>query len=155
MFSRVYATASTNRKELVCLSLLGTFPGPPESKWQGANSTILSVLVSIQALIFSPNPIENVPIGFKRDFKSGLGISKGQSYKSLVQSWTARYAMLDWIQNNEMRTGLWRDVVKTYFEHNGGAVLKALNKWRGTNSLVSGFEWELANALQAFQQHRR
>lgn len=153
--SRMYGTASTHWNQLVCLSLLGTFPGPPESKWQGANSSILSVLVSIQAMIFIPDPLENVPIGFKRAFKDNMGMSESESYKSHVQMWTVRYAMLDWLQNNEMRKGLWREVVRTYFERNGGAVLKVVNRWRSTNMLISRFEGELTNALQDLQQNRR
>ena len=153
--SRMCGTASTHWNQLVCLSLLGTFPGPPESKWQGANSSILSVLVSIQAMIFIPNPIENVPIGFKGTFKNQIGMSGPESYKSHVQTWTVRYAMLDWLQNNEMRKGLWREVVRAYFERNGRAVLQVVNRWRVANMLLSGFERELANALQAFQQNRR
>lgn len=75
-----------------------------------------------------------------------------RSYKPLIESWTVRYAMLDWLQRYEMRQGLWRDVVKTYFERNGEAVLHVANRWAGANKLVS--ERELAKALQAFKQNR-
>lgn len=118
----ICGAASTHRTQTVCLSLLGTFPGPPESKWQGERSSILSVLVSIQAMIFCPDPMENLPMGLENRFRDTYGIHPSASYKSLVQAWTVRYAMLDWLQNNDMRKGLWRDVMRTYFERNGGAV---------------------------------
>ncbi|MCJ1468695.1 hypothetical protein MMC07_007324 [Pseudocyphellaria aurata] len=144
----------------VCLSLLGTFSGPPESQWQGAKSTILSVLVSIQAMIFSPNPLENMPTMWERDFDSQNGLRASESYSSFVQSWTVRFAMLDWLQKNEMRKGVWRDVVKTYFERNGGAILAVVNRWRSSNYLIGPMRGgdlgrELANALQAFERNRR
>ncbi|KAF2022336.1 UBC-like protein, partial [Aaosphaeria arxii CBS 175.79] len=40
----------------VCLSLLNTFPGEP---WRPAVSTILQVLVSIQAMILCEDPLSN------------------------------------------------------------------------------------------------
>ena len=43
----------------VCLSLLGTFPGPG---WIPGESTLLQVLVSIQSLIFVADPYYNEPL---------------------------------------------------------------------------------------------
>ncbi len=42
----------------VCLSLLGTFSGPG---WEPGRSTILQLLLSIQALVFNSWPYENEP----------------------------------------------------------------------------------------------
>jgi ubiquitin-protein ligase len=47
----------------VCLSLLGTWRGDQGESWNASTSTFLQVAVSIQALIFVPQPYFNeVPI---------------------------------------------------------------------------------------------
>lgn len=104
--------------------------------------------------------MENVPAGWEKVFKDRAGVRGSQSYNSLVQAWTVRFAMLDWLQNYGMRNGIWHDVVSSYFERNGGAVLRVVNRWKGKNRLIGSFEnrdleLELANALQAFKQSRR
>ncbi|XP_065862071.1 probable ubiquitin-conjugating enzyme E2 25 isoform X2 [Euphorbia lathyris] len=45
----------------VCLSLLGTWHGSKNEKWQPGVSTVLQVLVSIQALILNQKPFFNEP----------------------------------------------------------------------------------------------
>uniref|UniRef100_A0A453EII1 UBC core domain-containing protein n=1 Tax=Aegilops tauschii subsp. strangulata TaxID=200361 RepID=A0A453EII1_AEGTS len=45
----------------VCLSLLGTWSGSGCEKWNSAHSTMLQVLVSIQALILNEKPYFNEP----------------------------------------------------------------------------------------------
>jgi baculoviral IAP repeat-containing protein 6 len=42
----------------VCLSLLGTWTGP---SWNPATSTVLQVLVSLQAMVFCAQPYFNEP----------------------------------------------------------------------------------------------
>ena len=43
----------------VCLSLLGTWPGRAEEKWNASRSTLLQVLVSIQSMILIDVPYFN------------------------------------------------------------------------------------------------
>lgn len=98
------------------------------------------------------------------DSKSRLSRIAAQSYKLDIQAYTVRYAMLDWLQRIEMSKGLWRDVVRAYFEKNGRAVLGVVKMWKGTNKQIGSFsgnrtrptdlEKELANALQATKQNR-
>lgn len=83
--------------------------------------------------------MNNVPLGQETTFKAHLHIPNSQAYESLVQAWTVRYAMLDWLQNTELRKGLWLHVVRAYFERNGGAVLDLVSRWRGTNKLIASF----------------
>jgi hypothetical protein len=45
----------------VCLSLLGTWSGGQNETWDPKSSTLLQVLVSIQSLIFVPEPYFNEP----------------------------------------------------------------------------------------------
>ena len=45
----------------VCLSLLGTWQGVQGETWDARTSTFLQVIVSIQSLIFVPDPYFNEP----------------------------------------------------------------------------------------------
>lgn len=45
----------------VCLSVLNTWHGRPEEKWNSQTSSFLQVLVSIQSLILVPEPYFNEP----------------------------------------------------------------------------------------------
>lgn len=93
-----------------------------------------------------------------------IGVRNLRDYKSLIQAWTMRYAMLDWLQRNDMRKGLWRDVVRAYFEKNGRAVLRVARTWNSANKDIGWLrksrinpeesERELANALQDLKQDR-
>ena len=49
----------------VCLSLLGTWSGDQGERWHAKTSTLLQVLMSIQALILVPDPFFNEP-GYER-----------------------------------------------------------------------------------------
>ncbi|OMO60939.1 Ubiquitin-conjugating enzyme, E2 [Corchorus olitorius] len=55
----------------VCLSLVNTWPGRKGEKWNPKESTMLQVLVSIQALVLNEKPYFNEP---------GYGIWPGKSY---------------------------------------------------------------------------
>ena len=45
----------------VCLSLLNTWPGKKKEKWNSSESTVLQVLVSLQALVLNEKPYYNEP----------------------------------------------------------------------------------------------
>ncbi|KAM5469717.1 putative gamma-glutamyltransferase [Microsporum audouinii] len=66
----------------VCLSLLGTWhDGDAAAQWQPGKSTILSVLISIQAMIFTEDPWRNEPaytsaIGMMADIRARRYVEK-------------------------------------------------------------------------------
>ncbi|XP_050219122.1 probable ubiquitin-conjugating enzyme E2 25 isoform X2 [Mercurialis annua] len=63
----------------VCLSLLGTWQGNKNEMWQPGVSTVLQVLVSIQALILNQKPFFNEP-GFASMSGSVSGEKRSQQY---------------------------------------------------------------------------
>jgi uncharacterized membrane protein YgcG len=108
---------STNHN-IVCLSLLGTWEG---QKWVPNQSTILQILISIQAMIFCENPIHNEP------GMSSLGINaQGQQYVKALYPLTARFAILDWATNPP---ALWRDEAAYHFKKNGDKILRTVEQW--------------------------
>ena len=127
----------------VCLSLLGTWNGPPESQWQPERSTIQSVLISIQAMILTSDPLRNEP-GYENAPAKNL-----REYNNECQAYTIRYAVLDWLQRPEMRNGPWKDVVSRYFRLRGDKILATANKWVKTNHLIKFFPMDNPTELKS------
>ncbi|KAL5317694.1 hypothetical protein ACEPPN_014792 [Leptodophora sp. 'Broadleaf-Isolate-01'] len=117
----------------VCLSLLNTWPGDPSQAWQPYKSTILSVLVSIQAMILgAPMPWENEP-GFE-----GTGsTARNLAHKARVESRTLRFAIIAWLENKfadpQAKEHIWKDISQNYWQHNGMKVLEYVREWVSEN----------------------
>lgn len=101
----------------VCLSLLGTWEGPP---WRPNESTILQVLISIQAMIFSENPLGNVP-----GMSSGSG-PMARDFNANIKVLTAKFGLLGWASNPP---ALWKDEVARHFRRNGDKILQLVERW--------------------------
>jgi len=67
----------------VCLSLLNTWTGKGNEKWMPKKSTMLQVLVSIQALILNANPFFNEP-GYDNMYTGAEGEKKSRSYNENI-----------------------------------------------------------------------
>ncbi|XP_039034951.1 putative ubiquitin-conjugating enzyme E2 38 [Hibiscus syriacus] len=67
----------------VCLSLLGTWPGDENEMWVPGHSTMLQVLVSIQALILNARPFFNEP-GYESSYLGDEGEKKSRKYNEEV-----------------------------------------------------------------------
>ncbi|KAG8386883.1 hypothetical protein BUALT_Bualt03G0195200 [Buddleja alternifolia] len=67
----------------VCLSLLNTWTGKASEKWVPNSSTMLQVLVSIQALILNANPFFNEP-GHEVRYVGEDGIKQSNAYNEEV-----------------------------------------------------------------------
>lgn len=63
----------------VCLSLLNTWTGEGNEKWIPNSSTMLQVLVSIQALILNEEPFFNEP-GYDGMYPGEIGRKKSKAY---------------------------------------------------------------------------
>ncbi|KAL9595308.1 MAG: hypothetical protein Q9219_006530 [cf. Caloplaca sp. 3 TL-2023] len=119
----------------VCLSLIGTWPGAPESQWQPGVSTIASVLVSIQSMILWQWPYENEP-GHEDAHSSRSPALRAAcfNYNKEQRANTLKYATLEWLTRREMRDGLWGDVVRSYFRFCGGKVVESARRWEEESS---------------------
>ncbi|KAK3006729.1 hypothetical protein RJ639_017182, partial [Escallonia herrerae] len=67
----------------VCLSLLNTWTGHGCEKWMPKSSTMLQVLVSIQALILNAKPFFNEP-GHESNYTGDVGDKKSNAYNEDV-----------------------------------------------------------------------
>ena len=73
----------------VCLSLLGTWSGP---SWDPQTSTVLQVLVSLQAMVFCPEPYYNEP-GWDSQRGTANGTQQMTAYNTRVIQDTAKWAI--------------------------------------------------------------
>jgi len=76
----------------VCLSLIGTWPGRPEETWDPDNSNILALALSIQALIFTPEPYFNEP-GYEAKRGTPEGEHQKLHYNATVRANNKRVAI--------------------------------------------------------------
>lgn len=82
----------------VCLSLLGTWRGSASENWDPKVSTLLQVLLSIQAIIMSEEVYFNEP-GFENQQGTEEGEKKNQAYSNIVRYGNLRFAMIENIKN--------------------------------------------------------
>jgi len=108
----------------VCLSLLGTWKGEP---WNPKQSTILQVLVSIQAMIFCEHPFCNEPGRENLDKTPQSNV-----YNQGIRAMTARFGILNWAQGKH--AAIWKDVVEQYLKQNGDEILQTVKAWKADSA---------------------
>lgn len=87
---------------MVCLSLIGTWPGSPEEQWQPYKSTIMQILISIQSMLLCSRPYFNEPgIGVATDSWQSI------QYNKEVRLQTVKVAICDWMLSPNS-TNLWK-----------------------------------------------
>ncbi|KAF9869866.1 ubiquitin-conjugating enzyme [Colletotrichum karsti] len=116
----------------VCLSLLGTWDGEP---WIPVKSTLLQVLVSIQAMVFCPRPWFNEP-GSDVVYASPDVLAK---YDTGVRSDTVYFGMGQWLeklQNGPSGKNVWSEVVRKHFELTWREILPVICGWKEAHSCM-------------------
>uniref|UniRef100_A0A915NRX6 UBC core domain-containing protein n=1 Tax=Meloidogyne floridensis TaxID=298350 RepID=A0A915NRX6_9BILA len=81
----------------VCLSILNTWRGRPEERWNADTSSLLQVLVSIQSLILVNEPYFNEP-GYERWRNSPAGQQASREYDANIMQMCVRWAMVEQIR---------------------------------------------------------
>ena len=95
----------------VCLSLLGTWRGNASENWDPKISTIMQVLVSMQAIIMSEEVYFNEP-GFEGEAGTEEGNNKNEAYSNIVRYCNVKFAMIDSIRNPPKG---FEDIIKWHF----------------------------------------
>ena len=114
----------------VCLSLLGTWAGP---SWDPKSSTLLQVLISIQALILVPDPYFNEP-GYENSMGSAAGKKQSEAYNKNIQRMTVQHAILGQLKAclgtaATDSTIVFRNVMMTHFAIKKRAIVEQLTDW--------------------------
>ncbi|VDM37229.1 unnamed protein product [Toxocara canis] len=95
----------------VCLSVLNTWHGRPEERWNPETSSFLQVIVSMQSLILVSEPYFNEP-GYERSKCTQAGQQASRDYDANIRQATVRWAMLEMIRHPPVA---FRDVVMRHF----------------------------------------
>lgn len=130
---------TTDASFIVCLSLLNTWEGNPSEMWQPNKSTVLSVLVSIQAMILgAPVPWVNEP-----GFSNQESTPQAKDHKLLMQTKTVKYAMIGWLENRfsspDSKEYVWKDISQTYWKNKGKAAFETVKAWAVENPDLEKF----------------
>lgn len=124
----------------VCLSILNTWSGAAAERWQPNKSTILAVLISIQAMILgAPVPWINEP-GYE-----GQSTTKAaQDHRLLMQVKTLKYAMIGWLENEfkspDLTEYVWKEISQEYWKHNGMEALATVHEWAKENPALMNYD---------------
>nr|CAD7602043.1 unnamed protein product [Timema genevievae] len=106
--SRVRFNPNLYHDGKVCLSLLNTWPG---EKWHKDTSTLLQVLISIQSLIFVPEPFFNEP-GMEYILGTEKGKQASDEYSDDILVKTVTHAMIGQLKSPSPG---FEDIIKKHF----------------------------------------
>ena len=109
----------------ICLSLLGTWRGTATENWDPNISTILQVLMSIQAIVMSEGVFFNEP-GFEGQIGKPEGEKKNEAYSNIVRYCNIKYAMIRQIKNPPKG---FEAVIRRHFYIKKKEIMEEVHKW--------------------------
>ena len=131
----------------VCLSLLNTWTGQHEGKWDAKTSTFLQVLVSIQSMILVDDPYFNEPLcqGSQSAPEAELA---SRSYNQNLYYSTIKWAMVDLIRNP---IPCFKDVIQKHFWLKRNDIMVQVEKWEKESKSLAFSKSELAREFLKLQ----
>ncbi|VDK62166.1 unnamed protein product [Onchocerca ochengi] len=109
----------------VCLSVLNTWHGRPEERWNPETSSLLQVIVSVQSLILVAEPYFNEP-GYERSRYTQAGQQASRDYDANIRQAVVKWAMLEMIRHPPPA---FADIVKKHFWLKRKEILLQVSKW--------------------------
>ncbi|XP_078714316.1 dual E2 ubiquitin-conjugating enzyme/E3 ubiquitin-protein ligase BIRC6 isoform X2 [Lampetra fluviatilis] len=109
----------------VCLSILNTWHGRPEEKWNPQTSSFLQVLVSVQSLILVSEPYFNEP-GYERSRGTPSGAQSSREYDANIRQATVKWAMLEQICSP---SPCFREVILKHFYLKRVEIMAQCEEW--------------------------
>ena len=109
----------------VCLSLLGTWQGDQGESWHAKTSTLLQVLMSIQALILVPDPFFNEP-GYERNRGTPEGDRQSRAYNEVIREATVRYAMISQLRSPPPEL---KEAIHSHFRMRRRQIVEQVQGW--------------------------
>ncbi|KAA3676269.1 uncharacterized protein DEA37_0008935 [Paragonimus westermani] len=117
----------------VCLSILNTWPGSPEERWDSKTSSLLQVLVSIQSLILVSEPYFNEP-GYECNYGTPLGKHESQRYNAGVRADTLRWSILDQLRHPSPG---FEQVIFHHFQLKKCAIIDQIERWIANTAVLT------------------
>jgi ubiquitin-protein ligase len=133
----------------VCLSLLGTWHGSEDEKWNPESSTLWQVLVSIQAMILVEDPYFSEP-NVEQMRGQAEGDAASARRNAALRLDTVRWAMVDALRSP--RPGF-EDVVRAHFKALRGVLLAQCQCWL-TEAGEHGALQQQRLAAEVFELHK-
>lgn len=109
----------------VCLSILNTWHGRPEEKWNSQTSSLLQVLVSIQSLILVSEPYFNEP-GYERSRGTDSATQHSREYDANIRAATVKWAIL---QQLKEPSPCFKEVSEKHFYLKQYEILSQVDEW--------------------------
>uniref|UniRef100_A0A8C2TLE6 Dual E2 ubiquitin-conjugating enzyme/E3 ubiquitin-protein ligase BIRC6 n=1 Tax=Coturnix japonica TaxID=93934 RepID=A0A8C2TLE6_COTJA len=109
----------------VCLSILNTWHGRPEEKWNPQTSSFLQVLVSVQSLILVAEPYFNEP-GYERSRGTPSGSQSSREYDGNIRQATVKWAMLEQIRSP---SPCFKEVIHKHFYLKRVEIMAQCEEW--------------------------
>ncbi|XP_064411867.1 baculoviral IAP repeat-containing protein 6 isoform X3 [Latimeria chalumnae] len=109
----------------VCLSILNTWHGRPEEKWNPQTSSFLQVLVSVQSLILVAEPYFNEP-GYERSRGTPSGTQSSREYDGNIRQATVKWAMLEQVRNP---SPCFKEVIHRHFYLKRAEIMAQCEEW--------------------------
>ncbi|KAL0964404.1 hypothetical protein UPYG_G00323370 [Umbra pygmaea] len=109
----------------VCLSILNTWHGRPEEKWNPQTSSFLQVLVSVQSLILVSEPYFNEP-GYERSRGTPSGTQSSREYDGNIRQASVKWAMLEQMRNP---SPCFKEVIHKHFYLKRVEVMTQCEEW--------------------------
>ncbi|XP_056147249.1 baculoviral IAP repeat-containing protein 6 [Lampris incognitus] len=109
----------------VCLSILNTWHGRPEEKWNPQTSSFLQVLVSVQSLILVAEPYFNEP-GYERSRGTPSGTQSSREYDGNIRQATVKWAMLEQMRNP---SPCFKEVIHKHFYLKRAEIVAQCEEW--------------------------
>ncbi|KHN86885.1 Baculoviral IAP repeat-containing protein 6 [Toxocara canis] len=129
----------------VCLSVLNTWHGRPEERWNPETSSFLQVIVSMQSLILVSEPYFNEP-GYERSKCTQAGQQASRDYDANIRQATVRWAMLEMIRHPPVA---FRDVVMRHFWLKRDEIISQITEWIRETEVQIEEQRGTARTLQA------
>ncbi|RID62484.1 hypothetical protein BRARA_E01554 [Brassica rapa] len=122
----------------VCLSLLGTWNGNTREQWLPRESTMLQLLVSIQALILNQKPYFNEP---SYDYERTKGTPSGEAYSKVYSENVYILSLRTMVYGMRKPPKHFEEFVRSHYFERAHDIVKASNAYiegAPVGSLVKG-----------------
>uniref|UniRef100_A0A7M5TZX2 UBC core domain-containing protein n=2 Tax=Clytia hemisphaerica TaxID=252671 RepID=A0A7M5TZX2_9CNID len=133
----------------VCLSILNTWHGRPEEKWNEKTSNLLQVLVSIQSLILVSDPYFNEP-GYERLRNTTQGIQSSNDYNANIRQACVKWAILEQIKKP---SACFKEVIHQHFLMKKDKVLAQCKTWLSELKEIASKRKPIKHHYEAIKSH--
>jgi len=133
----------------VCLSILNTWHGRPEERWNAQTSNLLQVLVSIQSLILVSDPYFNEP-GYERLRGTNQGKQNSSDYNANIKQATVRWAMLEQMRRP---SACFKEIVHKHFTMKKTKIISQIDDWLCELEEQSSKRKSASHSYEALKSH--